>query len=226
MSAMSERTRRRYSSPLRQESADATRQRIVDAAREVMLERGYAATTMAEVANRAGVAVQTLYASCPGGKPALAKAVYDSTLAGDHRPIPQTARPAVQAIIDEPQPARKLALFANMAANISERVGPVHRVLRAAAATDAGAGELVERAEQQRLIGSRGPAEHLAEIGALRAGLTVEKAAEQIYALTGVEMFERLTTTCGWTSAEYEEWLAQLLAATLLEPPATDVRSA
>lgn len=221
---MTGRTKRRYSSPLRREGAEATRQRIVDAAREVMLERGYAATTMTEVAARAGVAVQTLYAACPGGKPALAKLVYDTTLAGDHRPIPQSARPAVLAIIDEPEPARKLALFAAMAADISERVGPVHRVLRAAAATDTGAEELVERAERQRLTGSRGPAEHLAEIGALRAGLTAESAAQQIYALTGTEVFERLTTTCGWTSADYREWLARLLAATLLEPPAPDVR--
>lgn len=214
---MADRSKRRYSSPLRSESAEATRLRIVESAREVMLERGYAATTTAEVAGRAGVAVQTLYASCPGGKPALARIVYDTTLAGDARPIPQSARPEVQAIIDEPDPVRKLERFAAMAAGIKVRVDPVYRILRAAAVVDADAGELVSRAEQQRLTGSRGPAEHLAALGLLRAGLTAERAAAQIYVLTGSEVFERLTVTCGWSPREYEDWLGQVLVATLLD---------
>jgi hypothetical protein len=92
MGTMSEGTRRRYSSPLRRENAEATRLRIVEAARELMLERGYAATTMADVAARAGVAVQTLYTSCPGGKAGLAKIVYDVD-PGRRRPADPAERP-------------------------------------------------------------------------------------------------------------------------------------
>ena len=219
---MSEGTRRRYSSPVRRENAEATRLRIVEAARELMLERGYAATTMVDVAARAGVAVQTLYTSCPGGKAGLAKIVYDVTLAGDARPIPQSARREVQLIISEPDPVRKLALFAAMATAICQRVVPVHRVLRAAAAAaaDGGVQALLDTTERQRLAGSQGPAEDLASVGALRSGLTVERAAGQIYALTSIEVFERLTETCGWTSKEYQDWLALLLVSALLEPTA------
>jgi AcrR family transcriptional regulator len=218
---MNEKPKRRYVSDVRRENAEATRLRIAEAARALMLERGYAATTMADVAQAAGVVVQTLYSSCPGGKPGLAKLVYDVTLAGDAQPIPQSARPQVQAIIAEPDPVRKLALYAEMAMTIFQRVGPVHRVLRAAAAAtpaDARLNDLLAGTEQQRLVGSRGPAEHLIAIGALRTGLSVERAADQIYALTSFELFERFTEVCGWSVPDCQDWLARTLAELLLEP--------
>lgn len=221
MSSVGARERRRYSSRLRRESAEATRVRITTAAREVLLEAGYAATTMGEVAGRAGVAVATVYAAFPGGKATLAKAVYDVTLAGDGDPVPQRDRPEVLAIVAEPDPVRKLARFAAMAAGIELRTGPVHRVLRAAAAVDAGAAELVAQTEQERLTGSRGPAEHLAGCGLLREGVTVEGAAALFFVLTGPEVFERLTLTCGYTVEEYQSWLTDVLARSLLAPPST-----
>ncbi|NRQ33815.1 helix-turn-helix transcriptional regulator [Nonomuraea sp. NN258] len=211
--------RRPYSSALRQEQARITREKIATAARELMIRKGYADTTMAEVARAAGVAVQTLYTSSPGGKPALAKLVYDVTLAGDARPLPQSDRPEVLAIIDEPDPVRQLAGYAAMATAILRRVQPVHRVLRAAAAAspaDAGLQDLLAGIERERLTGSRGPAEHLHALGALRPGLTAARAAAQIYVLTSTENFEKLTEVCGWSAAEYEEWLATTLAASLL----------
>jgi AcrR family transcriptional regulator len=215
---MNQKPKRRYVSEVRRENAEATQLRIAEAARVLMLERGYAATTMADVAKGSGVVVQTLYSSCPGGKPGLAKLVWDVTLAGDAQAVPQSARPQVQAIIAEPDPERKLAAFAEMVLTIYQRVGPVHRVLRAAAATDAGLAGLLSDTEHQRLTGSRGPAEHLAAVGALRAGLSVERAADHIYALTSIELFERLTEVCCWTVRDCQDWLARILSETLLEP--------
>ncbi|MEO3793039.1 helix-turn-helix domain-containing protein [Nonomuraea sp. B10E15] len=218
---MNDKPKRRYVSHLRRENAEVTRLRIAEAARALMLERGYAATTMADVAQAAGVVVQTLYSSCPGGKPGLAKLVYDVSLAGDGQSIPQSARPQVQAIITEPDPVQKLARFAEMAMTIFQRIGPVHRVLRAAAAatpTDAGLNDLLASAEQQRLAGSLGPAEHLAAVGALRTGLSIERAADQIYVLTSIELFERFTEICGWSVRDCQDWLARTLAEILLDP--------
>lgn len=213
---MPDRAKRRYHSPRRQEGADATRQRILDAAREVMLERGYVATTMTEVAARAGVAPPTLYAAVPGGKAGLAKAVFDSTLAGDVAPIPLRARPAVTEIIAEPDPLRKIALYAAMVTSISPRIGPVERILRAAATTDPDAAALMERAEQQRLAGARGPVEHLHELGLLPPDLTVDQAAAQVYVLTSPTIFQQFTELCGWSTADYQRWLSTILARTLL----------
>lgn len=214
-----QRKRRPYSSGLRQENAQATRRRIATAARELMVAKGYADTTMAEVAREAGVAVQTLYTSCPGGKPGLAKLVYDITLAGDARTVAQSDRPEVQAVLDEPDPVRKLALYAAMATAILRRIQPVHRILRAAAAaspTDAGLHDVLASIEQERLVGSHGPAEHLRAVGVLRPDLSPAKAAEQIYVLTSTELFEKLTEVCRWSEDEYEEWLAGILVAALL----------
>lgn len=216
---MSEPRKRGYASPLRQENAQATRARIVAAATELMVGQGYATTTMAEVAQRSGVAVQTLYTSCPGGKPALAKLVYDTALAGDVQDMPQSSRPGVQAIIQEPDVTRKLAHYAAMASAIHQRVRPVLSVLRAAAASSADHGlqAVVADIERERLAGSRGPAMHLQALGALRAGLEADRAAEQIYALTSVEIFDRLIDICGWVAADYEDWLTRMLVAALLD---------
>jgi AcrR family transcriptional regulator len=212
------RSTRPYVSTLREENAEATRLRIADATRALMLELGYAATTMAQIARSAGVAIQTLYATCPGGKPALARLVHDVSLAGDARSVPLADRPEVHAIIAEPDPAKKLALYAAMATVMFQRADPFQRVLREAAASDSAMRDLLASTDRQRLAGSKGPAEHLAEVGALRDGLTVDRARDQIYVFTSFEMFDRFTHTCGWTILEFEEWLARTLCATLLGP--------
>jgi AcrR family transcriptional regulator len=216
---MSEPKKRGYASRLRRENAEATRKRIIAAAAELMVGQGYANTTMVAVAERAGVAVQTLYTSCPGGKPGLAKMVYDTALAGDTQAVPQSSRPGVQAILDEPDVVGKLARYSAMATSIQQRIRSVHRVLHAAAASahDHGLVALMSDIERERLVGSRGPAMHLQSIGALRPGLSAERAAQQIYALTSFEVFERLVTVCGWSAGEYEDWLTRLLVSTLLD---------
>ena len=71
--------------------------------------------------------------------------------------------------------------------------------------------------EQERLRGSRGPASDLHAAGALRTNLSAAEAATQIYALTSIEVYDRLTTICGWSPARYQRWLAGLLAAALLD---------
>ena len=96
------------------------------------------------------------------------------------------------------------------------RIGPVHRVLRSAAAAGGGLTGLMATTEQQRLTGSREPAQHLADTGSLRPELSVDRAAHQIYALTSIELFERLTDVCGWTLTECQDWPTRTLADALL----------
>lgn len=219
MTVMTEPRKRVYASRLRLENAQATRARITAAAHDLMVSRGYADTTMAEVARLAGVAVQTLYTSCPGGKPGLAKMVYDVALAGDSEPIAQRDRPAVRMINEEPEHGRKLGLYAAMVAGILERISPVHRVLRAAAGaspSDTGLQTVLADIERERLAGARAPAEHLRAIDALKPGLTADRAAHQLYALTSIEVFERLTQVCGWTAEAYRDWLTEILTTALL----------
>jgi hypothetical protein len=96
----------------------------------------------------------------------------------------------------------------------------VHRVLRAAAAAtpaDSGLHELLAETERQRRTGAGGLTAHLAATGLLRAGLTTDRAADQVYALTSFEIFERLTDVCHWTDDDYRDWLTRTLIATLLD---------
>ena len=132
---------RGYDSPLRREQARQTQRRIVDAAYRLMLERGYAATTMAAVAAEAGVSAQTVYKAF-GTKAALVKRVYDVTLIGDDEPVPLAEREDVRAAHDEPDPRRFLAWYADLGRTLLERLAPLLTVVLGGAR--AGEPELVE----------------------------------------------------------------------------------
>src|SRR5690349_24876822 len=89
---------RTYDNSRRAEQARATRRRIVDSARDLLLARGYATTTIAQVARAAGVSSETVQKGF-GTKAALAKAVYDGTLVGDDERVPRRERPEVQGVV-------------------------------------------------------------------------------------------------------------------------------
>src|ERR1700712_2363190 len=73
---------RRYRTDLRTEQTAVARRRILQAGEDLFRSGGYLGTTLAQVAEAAGVSVQTVY-NVVGGKAALLKAVYDTVLAGD-----------------------------------------------------------------------------------------------------------------------------------------------
>ncbi len=185
-----------------------------------MLGRGYAATTMTDIAAAAGVAVQTVYNAVDGGKATLAKRVWDVTVAGDLDAVPLEARPAIQALFAEPVPARKLARYATVCRQLYERLGPLARVLRAgAAAGDSELQHLVDTVERERLVGTASIAAHLSALGALRPGLTVERAGHRLWALNAAETGDALVVGCGWSLDEYEAWMTEMMIASLLQPP-------
>ena len=213
-------SRRHYDNSRRREHADRTRLRILDAARALLLERGYAATTMADIAAAADVAVQTVYNAVGGGKADVTKRVWDLTIAGVLDPVPLEARPAIQALFDEPLPARKLTRYAILCRELYERLGPLARVLRAgAAAGDADLQTFVDTVERERLRGTASIATHLAAVGALRRELTVERAGHRLFAINAAETGDALVLRCGWSLDEYQAWMTETMIAALLQPP-------
>jgi AcrR family transcriptional regulator len=213
---MAAEVKRNYCSPRRREKAAATQSRIIASTRALLLKRGYAATTMADVAAAAGVAVQTVYSSTEGGKAALAKRVWDVTIAGDLDPVPLGDRPQFQELLAEPDPSRKLALYARLSRQIYQRMGTLARVLRAgAAAGDAELQQLIDVTERERLRGTTSLAAHLDAVGALPPGLTVERAGHRLWALNAPELADGLTSLCGWTLDEYQAWLAESMISAL-----------
>jgi AcrR family transcriptional regulator len=204
-------------SSLRAEQARGTQRRIVAAARALLLEHGYAGTTMAAVARAAGVAVQTVY-NAFGTKAALAKRVLDVTVAGDDEDVPIRARPEGRAVDAEADPRRKLAGAAHLARLLSERAGPLLAVLSAGRGSDPELDQLLATSDDERLraatriVGGLDP-------GDLRDGVTQEEARDLLWLLYAPEVYARLVEQRGWSLDAYERWLGDLLVTALLPPP-------
>ena len=203
-------SRREYRSPLRAEQAAETRRRILDAARQLFLDRGYAGTTVAAVAETAGVSPDTVYAAI-GGKRGLLEGVWASALsdAGDPR---ERADDVLAAIAD---PHERVARLVELSCHILDRTSPVHAVIRGAADGHPHAAELRSRMLQVRLDNQAGNVTaHLG--GALRDGLTAAEAAEHYSALLSPELHHLLTMEQGWSAERYQAWMTKLLTNDLL----------
>src|SRR5262245_53671861 len=127
---------RPYRSTLRDEQARTTRRRIVDAGRDLFLERGYGPTTIDAIADRAGVSRKTVFTSV-GSKVAVLTLAFDWTLAGDDEPVAIAARPEVRRLMQGRDPAALLDGWIAMNAAIAERLAPLYQVLVVAADADA-----------------------------------------------------------------------------------------
>jgi AcrR family transcriptional regulator len=214
------RPRRRYDNRRREEQALQARRRILEAAYELFLERGYPGTTMAEVARTAGVSVETVYKSF-GTKAALAKKLYDVTLVGDDQPVPLAQRAEFTAITAEPDPRRMLAGYAALGRVLLERLGPLLPVIvEGAQAGDPELRELLATIERERLVGASGFVASLAGRDLLRDGLDPETARDVLWTLISHEVCRLLIDGRGWSLDRWERWLAATLADVLIEPPA------
>lgn len=208
--------RRRYDATKRRLQSAQTRRRIVDTAARVFVERGYTGATIPLIAAEAGVAVETVYRSATG-KAGLLREAIQATLAGgaQRAELPVTQRPGIQRVMEETNPRRQLRAYAATQPGVWSRVGPLLRVLNEAAGEPALA-QLRDELAEQRLHGLRDFANLLAERGALKPGLTVDKARDLIWTLCAQGNHDALVTARGWSHEDYREWLAEALAAALL----------
>jgi AcrR family transcriptional regulator len=199
---------RAYDSPVRRERARRTERRVLEAAHELLLRHGWSGTTMAAIAGRAGVSAQLLYKTY-GTKVALAKRLYDITLAGDDEPVPMNERPEIAAIVAEPDRRRKIALYVRLARTIDERLGPLNTRLRgAAAAGEPELAELVAQTDAERLAGNAAFVNHLGVVGT--------RAVDGVWALLSPETFRALSAGRGWSYDEIEPFLTAQLSTALL----------
>ncbi len=213
---MTDRVKRRsYDNSRREAGARETRRSIVSAARDLFVSVGYPVTTFPAVADAAGVSVQTVHAHFPT-KRDLLKNVIDQAVAGDDQPVAISERPEVASILNEPTAEGKLRLHAAHAVAISQRATSVDQMLRSAATIDAEAAELWRGGSQARRMGMEQFATHLFEGGYLRDGLTVQQATDRLAVLIDPELYRLTVGVKEWTPQQHEEWLAELLIASLL----------
>jgi AcrR family transcriptional regulator len=210
-----EANRRTYDNSRRQEQARQRRTAILDACGDLLDRDGYADLTIRAVAEAAGVSQETVYKAF-GSKRRLVKAFYDRALAGDDEPVPMARRPAVRALLAEPDPYRKVAGYARLARQVSERVGTIAARLGAGGAE---AAAITAETDRERLAGVTGFVAHLAAGGHLRAGLDPGEAADACWLLISPEVYRLATAERGWSGDTYADWLTRMLTATLLDPP-------
>jgi AcrR family transcriptional regulator len=215
MSARAVNRSRTYDNSGRVAQAQRTRRRVVAVAYELLLDKGYAATKLSDVAARAGVSVETIYKGF-GSKAALTKQVYDVTLAGDDEPVPMSERPEIKAIVDEPDPRRKAALYAALGRRLGERLGPLLAILLRARGADPDLEAFARTIANERLAGNGAFVGLLADAGALRPGLDSARARDLLWALTSPELYQLLVIERGWSPDEYESWLATAITDALL----------
>jgi AcrR family transcriptional regulator len=172
---------------------------------------------MTQIATEAGVVVETIYRGF-GSKRALFRAVIEAVLAGGgaRGDVPVEERPAIRAVIDEPDPRRQIALYAETQPGIHRRSGPLLRALRDGMATDPELRAVWDEMEAWRLTGQGRFVAMLGEKGAIRAGLSVEQARDVVWTLCSLAVHDLLVVERGWTAERYQEWLAGAMACALL----------
>ena len=199
----------------RAEKTRLTRRRIVGAAAELFLDQGYGATTLDQVAGRAGVAVQTVYFHF-GNKATLLRESLDVAAVGDDEPVALLDRSWMTEMAAEPDPMRVIELWTDGGREILERVAPLLAVVRGTAGTDPDLAAQWNLNEGQRRSAFRALPELLADRRALRPGLTVDDAADLAFLISSAENYMIATGILGWSPERWQRTTVRLLVDALL----------
>jgi AcrR family transcriptional regulator len=188
--------------------------RVAKAARKLFLAKGYVATTMAEIAKEAGVALQSVY-SAGQSKADLLHLVTDLAVAGDDQEVMLLERPGFAALASEPDPKQQVEMIAALIAATMERLAPVWVAYREAAAVDAKAAANLVAAHQRRHETFAGMIAMLPE---QRLRQPPDEAADSAWAIGSIDVFLLLRSIQGWPAPQYAEWLRRTLVDQLLTP--------
>lgn len=202
--------KRSYNTSLRQEQADITRGRILEAARRLLATQGYSSVTMDEIAKEAGVAYQTVYAIY-GTKLRLAEAMIDAGW-----PHIDEAMSLVEELRGTAAPEAWLRTAARIARRINQPCGDLARFMR-----ESGDSRLLARyrsVEEERFTQLREVADSLVQSERLRPTITSAEVLAVLWAMTGPDWYSQLVFQRRWKPGRYEEWLGDALIRILLEP--------
>lgn len=206
---------RRYDNTGRQARTTLTRASVIDAARTLFSDRGYAATTIEAISETSGTPAATVYRLF-SSKLGILTALLDVSAVGDDEAVAMGDRPHVRALLAEQDPRRLLRGFAALAKDVMSRLAPVQQILLSAAGSDPEAAALLAENNRQRQQGQHRIARTLARNSALRPTLDESDAADLIHALASPELYRLLVTDRHWTPDRYQEWLATTLIQQLL----------
>ncbi len=193
----------------RAEYAAATRQAILQTARELFTERGYFETRVEDIARAARVAVPTVYAAAGGKSGLLRTLIEDGVRAAEAGDI-------YERIAAQTDPEALLRMIVAGTRNEFDKWSPMMRQATAAAPQDAGIRETVTTAHTSLRQGLNAVAARLGELDALRPDVSVERAADILWYFLNNASYFALTDDCGWPLDRSVEWLYQGLSTALL----------
>ncbi|MFJ8582919.1 TetR/AcrR family transcriptional regulator [Micromonospora sp. NPDC093277] len=201
----------------RTQRAAETRGRILDAARELFITNGYGATNLQEVADRAGVAIQTIYFVF-GNKRKLLKELVDVTIAGDDESIATMDRPWFREALESKTADALLRAHVQGVGEVLHRVAAITDMVATAAASDAEVAQLWPDGERPRLQVQTTVAETMVTKPGARAGITAETAADILFALLSPALYLLLVRERGWPPERWQQWTFDTLRAQLCAP--------
>lgn len=214
INASGEERPRPYDASLRRERAEAARRSILARARELFLEQGFGATTIAQIAGAAGVSAESVYKNF-GGKPGLVRAIYEESLLGSGAvPAEQRSDAAQREATD---PRALMARFGRFIAEVSPIGSPIFLLIRDAAASgDAAMAELLREVDEARYARMLHNARQVVGRGLLSPDVSEAEAADVFFAVTSAELYEALVLKRGWAPDRLGRFAEATLVANLL----------
>lgn len=208
---------RTYNSSLRTEKAGQTREAILDAARELFIAQGYRRTPVQQIAERAGVNVDTIYHAV-GRKPALLRELVETAISGQSQAVPAAQREYVQRIGAAPSAGEKIDIYAGAISEIQQRMAPVFLALRDAALTDETCRLLWKDISERRARNMLEFAAELRGTSELRDDLDDAEVADIIWSMNAAEYWVLLVDERGWTPQRFRDWISDSWRRLLLAP--------
>jgi AcrR family transcriptional regulator len=200
-------TKREYRSPLREQNARRTRSAVVEAAARFFVERGYAATSFADIAEAAGVSRPTAFAAF-GSKSALLHQVLDQAMAGDDEPVPVAQRPWFRPVWEATEPGAVVDAYAEVCKLINGRSAKLIEVIRRAADDSPEVAELWETIQRNRRAGAAMVMRHLASLPRAPRHFDIDRATDVVWIFNDPAHYDALVRQCGWTEDDYSSWTA------------------
>jgi AcrR family transcriptional regulator len=194
---------------MRRRQAEETKQRIVGASRKLLKSKGYSGMTIEAIANKAEVAVPTVYAVFGSKIGILAELMDEATFGPDYEQL-------VRQALETEEPHKRLRFAARIARRVHDAASSTFDLMRGAGVVAPEFAELEKKRESHRYAAQESMIDFLGRSGRLRPGVNKQAARDILWALTGRELYRMLVRERGWTSQNYEDWLGETLTTSLL----------
>ena len=197
----------------RAKRAQQTRLRMTRAAYELFTQHGYPATTMGEIAERAGVAVQTLHFTF-GTKAVLLQNTYNYAVIGDGEQVSPDKQPWYAEFLASTRLQEALKILVDNVGTVLARTAPLDDFVRSAS-YEPDAARIRGHAEMLRRQAWTAMVEHLADKFRLADDIDVPRAVDILMLLMSPTSYQTLVGEYGWAPERWRTWCAAAIGAQL-----------